>query len=451
MMGGNFRRISQKFYFVSFLSISLFMLFFSPVADGQKIKSLNEILQDGLKNNFDIQIVRNVSQISKNNNSFGNAGYFPTLEADGTGTESNQHINQQYSNGSDIQKTGVKTTNLTAGIELDWTVFNGFLMFAAKHNLNALDKIGMLNFRNQVEISSAAIISAYYNIVRQQEQVKVLKESIKISSIKLDIAKTKFDIGSASKLDYLQAEVDLNADSANYINQVASVKKAKKVLNYLIGEKDTSNYLVADSIILAPAISFNGLQSLALQQNEVILAADARREAALAQIDMAKSGQYPSLTLSSRYNFSDNQAQAGFILLNQANGLNYFGTVRWNLIEGGTVKLGIKNAHINEDIANLTYQDSIASINKQISTNYEDYLANINLVNLVKDNMKFAVENLDIATESYRIGKISLVDFRTAQLGYVNAVTSLENAIYSAKNSEITLMRLTGQIKKEVQ
>lgn len=432
-------------------SIAVFMLTGSPFIYGQKTRSLNDALQTGLKNNFDIQIVKNVSKISKNNNTYGNAGYFPTLEADGVGTASDQHLNQHYSNGSDIQKSGVQSTNLTAGVELDWTVFNGFLMFAAKHNLNALDKIGMLNFRNQVELSSAAIVSAYYNIVRQQEQVKVLKESIKISTIKLDIAKTKFEIGSASKLDYLQAQVDLNADSANYINQVASVKKAKKVLSYLIGEKDTANYAVADTIILAPTILLNGLQSLALQQNETILAADARRESSLAQIDIAKSAEYPSLTLSSRYNFSDNQAQAGFILINQASGLNYFGTVRWNLIEGGTIKTGIKNANINADIADLIYQDSIASVNKQIATTYEDYIASINLVNLVKDNLKYAVENLDISTESYRIGKISLVDFRTAQLGYVNAVTSLENAVYAAKNSEIILMRLTGQINKEAQ
>ena len=427
------------------------MLLITSFSFGQKVKTLNDILQNGLKNNFDIQIVKNVAQMSKNNNTYGNAGYFPTLEADGVGTGSNQSIHQQFSSGSEIQKTGVATSNIAAGIELDWTVFNGFLMFAAKHNLSELDHVGMLNFKNQVEASSAGIISAYYNIVRQQEQVKVFKESIKISTIKLDIAKTKFEIGSSSKLDYLQAEVDLNADSANLVNQIASVRKAKKTLNYLIGEKDTSDYSVADTIVLSPVIPLNGLQSLALQQNEVILATDAKRKAASAQIDMAKSGLYPSLTLSSRYNFSDNKTQAGFILLNEANGLNYFGSVRWNLIEGGTVRLGIKNAELNQNIADLIYQDSIASIDKQISTNYEDYIANINLVNLVKDNMKFAIENLDISTESYRIGKISLVDFRTAQLGYVNAVTSLDNAIYSAKNSEINLMRLTGQINKEAQ
>src|SRR6185437_650846 len=332
-MNFNLNLVKKHFRIISIALALGCQFIFASFAFGQNQKTLPEVLQTGLKNNFDIQIVRNVSQISANNNTLGNAGFFPTLEADGVGTESDQSIHQKYSTGGEVQKSGVNSLNISAGIQLDWTVFNGFLMFANKHNLNALDALGMLNFKYQVETSSAAIISAYYNIVRQAEQVKVYKESIKISTIKLDIAKTKFDIGSSSKLDYLQAKVDLNADSANLINQIASVKKAKKTLNYLMGEKDTSDYNVADTIILAPFIPLNGLQSIALQQNETILAADARRKAALAQIDIAKSFQYPTVTLSSRYNFSDNQTQAGFLLLNEANGLNYFATARWNLIE----------------------------------------------------------------------------------------------------------------------
>jgi len=279
----------------------------------------------------------------------------------------------------------------------------------------------------------------------------VYRESIKISTLKLDIAKTKFDIGSGKRLDYLQSKVDLNTDSASLINQLALVRKAKKTLNYLIGEKDTSDYNVADTILLAPTVLLNGLQSLALQQNETILAADARRQAYDAQIDIARSGLYPTLTLSSRYNYGNAVVQAGPTLLNQYNGLNYFGTVRWNLVEGGTVRTAIKNAHVNEDIADVIYQDSVESINKQIGISYENYVSNLNLVNLLKDNMKFATENLDNASESYKLGKISLVDYRTAQLTYVSSVSSLVNAVYSSKNSEVNLMYLSGQISKEAQ
>ncbi len=428
------------------------LLLIASWTSAQKLRTLSDVLQTGLKNNFDIRIERNAAQINTNNNTYGNAGFFPTLEVDGSATGSVDHEHQVYGSGApEFQQNNVAGSNVLAGIELDWTVFNGFLMFANKRNLNMLDKIGMLNFKSQVEVSSGQIINSYYNIVLQQQQVKVYRESIKISALKLDIAKTKFDVGSGSKLDYLQSKVDLNTDSASLINQLALVRKAKNQLNYLIGEKDTSDYNVADTIILAPTVLLNGLQSLALQQNETILAADARRQSYDAQIDIARSGLYPTLTLSSRYNYGNDVVQAGPTLLNQYNGLNYFGTVRWNLVEGGTIRTAIKNAKVNEDIADLIYKDSVESINKQIAISYENYAANLNLVSLLKDNMKFATENLDIATESYRLGKISLVDYRTAQLTYVNSVSSLVNAVYASKNSEVNLMYLSGQIGKEAQ
>jgi len=434
--------------FIAFGSLMLIALWTSA----QKTKTLNDVLQTGLKTNFDIRIERNSAQINTNNNTYGNAGFFPTLEVDGSAAGSVEHMHQVYGSGApEFQQNNVGGSNVLAGIELDWTVFNGFLMFANKRNLNMLDRIGMLNFKSQVEVSTNQIIDAYYNIVLQQQQVKVDEESIKISTLKLDIAKTKFDVGSGTRLDYLQSKVDLNTDSASLINQMALVRKAKKQLNYLIGEKDTSDYNVADTIILAPTVLLNGLQSLALQQNETILAADARRQSYDAQIDIARSGLYPSLILSSRYNYGNDVVQAGPTLLNQYNGLNYFGTVRWNLVEGGTVRTAIKNAKVSEDIADLIYQDSVESVNKQIGISYENYAANLNLVNLLKDNMKFATENLDMATESYRLGKISLVDYRTAQLTYVSSVSGLVNAVYASKNSEVNLMYLSGQIGKEAQ
>jgi outer membrane protein TolC len=268
---------------------------------------------------------------------------------------------------------------------------------------------------------------------------------------KLDIAKTKFEIGSSSKLDYLQSQVDLNADSTTLLKQVASLRKAKVALKYQMGMKDTSDFVVGDTIKLQPVINFVSLQSLALQQNNQILAINEQKNAALAGIKIAKSYSYPTIGLFSRYNFTNTQAEAGFILINQAAGLNYGASARWNLFEGGTIRTNIANAKIYAENVDLGYEQTVQIINTQLASSYADYIANNNLINLVRENLKFAIENLDISTESYKIGKINLIDYRAAQLGYVNAYTNLFTAIYNAKNSELNLMRLSGQISKEVQ
>lgn len=56
----------------AFLSVS--------TAKAQQVLTLKECLEEGLQNNYSLRIVHNEEQISKNNATLGNAGYFPTLD-----------------------------------------------------------------------------------------------------------------------------------------------------------------------------------------------------------------------------------------------------------------------------------------------------------------------------------------------------------------------------------
>jgi len=73
-------------------------------------------------------------------------------------------------------------------------------------------------------------------------------------------------------------------------------------------------------------------------------------------------------------------------------------------------------------------------------------MTNISLIDLEEANEAIAKENLEITMDKYRIGIITTVEFRTAQLNYVNAKVRYYNAIYQAKLSEITLKELAGDL-----
>jgi outer membrane protein TolC len=426
--------------------LPMLMLFLSVRA--QNVLTLEQALQLGLKNNFDIQLSQRQSDLAHNSNFLGNAGFLPLLETDGSFNQSVQNTNQTFATGLEQSKTGAKTTVYTGGIELDWTVFDGLGMFAARDRLQALDEAGMLNFRNQVEQSSATIISGYFDLVRQQQQLKVTRESIRISGIRLDLAKTKFEIGSTSKLDYLQAKSDMNADSTTLLQQIAAFRKSKRDLNYLIGKTDTADYQVADTIILQPALNITDLENNLLKQNNLLLAAERNQAAANAGIDQAKSLMYPKVGLVSRYNFTNQNSQVGLVLINQTAGLNYGATARWNIFNGTIVQHGVQAAKIQADIARLNYDVTKTNALNQLDKAYEDYVSGNNIVNLVRDNMQVATQNLDIAGERYRIGKSDILEYRQAQLTYIDARNSLLIALYNAKAAETELLRLAGEINK---
>ena len=416
-------------------------------AQAQETLTLEDAMARSLKNNFDIRLSKSQSQVATNSNTYGNAGFYPSVEADASYNRSVQNVKQHLITGQEQNRNGAQTNTLASGVELDYTVFNGFNMFVTKDKLQALDDIGKLNLRNQIDASMLSVVSAYFDVVRQQQQIKVTRESIKISQTKMDIAKSKYEVGASPKLDYLQSKVDLNNDSTNLMQQMAAVRKAKHDLNLLMGQGDgTADYNVSDTIIMMPIIPMETVKSNALKSNAGILSSARNIDANNFAIKQAESAQYPTVNLSSRYNFSTSQAQSGFYTNSQTLGLNYGASARINIFNGFTTKLAIQNAKIQADISKTQFDQQKAVLNDQINKAYEDYVANLNIVKLVNNNQVFATENLNIAYERFKVGKATIIDYRTAQLAYITSRNNLIQAIYNAKASEIQLIRLQGTI-----
>ena len=81
-----------------------------------------------------------------------------------------------------------------------------------------------------------------------------------------------------------------------------------------------------------------------------------------------------------------------------------------------------------------------------MQTAFQTYLTNLELIDLEEKNEGIAKQNLDITLEKFRIGTITTIEFRTAQLNYVNAKVRNSNAQFQAKLSEIALKELAGNI-----
>jgi outer membrane protein TolC len=89
-------------------------------------------------------------------------------------------------------------------------------------------------------------------------------------------------------------------------------------------------------------------------------------------------------------------------------------------------------------------QQSLA-LSAQLVTAYQTYLTNLELIDLEEKN-EVIKQNLDITLDKFRIGTITTLEFRTAQLNYVNAKVRYSNAQFQAKTSEIALRELAGNL-----
>ena len=189
-----------------------------PVA-AQKMLTVEEAIAAALKNNYDIQLVKNDSTSFALDNAYAKAAFLPRINA-GTGLVfNNNNQKQRLADGTVKQSNGIRSDNITAAVSLNWTVFDGFKMFAARDKLAEFVKLGQLNIKSQVVNTIAAIISNYYNIVKQKQQLKAIEEQMGINEERIKLAEKKFSVGLGAKPEILQAKTDLNAQKAAQLQQ----------------------------------------------------------------------------------------------------------------------------------------------------------------------------------------------------------------------------------------
>lgn len=426
---------------------TLLILFLCIVkSNAQGVLTIEEATKIALENNFEIRIAKNNLKISETNVTIGNAGMLPTATATVTDNNSVTNSSQTRQDGTTTSLDNAKNNSLAYGVGLNWTVFDGMRMFARLDQLKELQKLGDSELRRTVLIKIVQVNSAYYDLVQQQHQLAALDTTIVISKQRLTLAQNRFSIGKASKLEVLNAQVDLNSDQVALLRQKETYANAKILLNQHLARDPKIDFSVTDEVTVNNNLVLAELSELAHKQNPAVEAQIINKRIAELQLKQIKADRYPVLNLTSGYNFSENQSSLGFTSQSSSKGFNYGFNARLNIFDG-------LNQHRNEKVAKMEIENTEIAIEQQnlildsqLSTAFQTYLTNLELIDLEEDNVTIAKQNLDITLDKFRIGTITTIDFRTAQLNYVNAKVRYSNAQFQAKLSEIALRELAGNI-----
>ena len=426
--------------------ISFILFLFCIAKSSAQVLTIEDAMKIALENNFEIKIAKNNSTISETNVTVGNAGILPTATANIVDNNNVTNSTQVRQDGTSTTLNNAKNNSLTYGVSLGWTVFDGMRMFARYDQLKELQKLGDAELKRTILVKIGQVNSAYYDLVQQQHQLAALDTTIVISKQRVQLAQNRFTIGKASKLEVLNAQVDLNTDQVALLRQKESYKNAKILLNQYLARNPQIDFAVTDVVTVDNKLVLIDLMDLAKKQNPALESQIINKRIAELQLKQVKASRYPTVNLTSGYNFSESQSSLGFTSENSSKGFNYGFNASLNIFDG-------LNQHRNEKVAKLQIENSQIAIeqqsmilNSQLSTAFQTYLTNLELIDLEEDNQAIAKQNLDITLDKFRIGTITTLDFRTAQLNYVNAKVRYSNAQYEAKLSEIALKELAGNI-----
>jgi outer membrane protein TolC len=408
--------------------------------------TLKDAVEIALKNNYNIKLSQNNSTIASNNVTLGNAGILPVVTGDFNDNNSRQTTKQTRNDGTVNNIRNAKNSNNNYGVNLNWTIFDGFAMFANYDQLKQVDKLGVLQLQDTVQRTVASVIDTYYNLISQNEQIKALKGAIDISRTQLRIANDKFAVGRASRLEVLNAQVNLNTDTGNLVIQYQQFRTTKIQLNQLLIRDLQTDFSVADTIVVDEKLALADVLNNAQLQNPAILSAQINQRLAEINLKQVRATRYPQVGITSGYTFTNSKTPAGFTLSQNVHGFNYGLTASINIFNGFNQNRREKNAKIQIDNASINAKQTKLNIESQINSLFVAYLSGLDLVKLEEANVNLNKKNLDITLDKYKLGNITPLEVREAQRNYLDAQSKFFAAQYQSKQAEIMLKQITNSI-----
>ncbi|MEP7253993.1 MAG: TolC family protein, partial [Ginsengibacter sp.] len=384
-------------------------VFYNHAFAQDTLLTVEDAIRYTIENNFAVTISRNNVEIGKINNNWANAGAIPVIRGSASKTVGVNNLQQKLSNGTTTIRNGNNTKNTSAGILVEWPIFDGFKMFATKRRLEELERNGEYAFRKALNEAVYNVVAGYYNVVTLKEQIRSTAEQIALYRERYVLAQRRFEIGTGAKYEVIQAEVDLNEQKSLLLSTQNSLELAKVSLTNSMGKIPDTSYKVADTIFIQPLPAITDVQSRIEQQNPDLQLVNSDLKILFETRKEVAAQRLPVITLNGNYNFVRNSNGAGFTLFNQTYGPSGSIGVAVPLFNGGLVKKQVAVTDIQIRNQNITIAETKNNIQSTLANAYINYNNSLKIIDLEKNNLQLATENIYIATERFKTLNITSV------------------------------------------
>jgi len=424
----------------------LYLIIFISNPLKSQLLTIENAIDIALKNNFNILVARSFADVDKANNTLGNAGMLPTLGASGTGNVSQGNAKQKLASGVESSSFNSVSKSVNAAVSLSWTLFDGGKMFITKTKLNEIEALGELQFRDTIMQTVYNIVAAYYNVVSQKQQLAAINEVITYNTELVKIFQTSFNAGLSPKTSLLQAQIDLNVYKENALNQQSVIIASKRALNQILSRDANAIFEVSDSIPLGNMPDKNTLIQKLDSANLSILEMQKNVEISRLSAKEFSTLHYPKITFNSAYNISQTNNTFGFLLQNNSYGPTLGATISIPIYQAGNINRQVSVARLQYEQALYGFQNIKLAVNLQLQNALTSYDNQLQLLNIEKDNVALAKENMDISIQRLRLGQTTILEVRLAEDSYGQSLTRLTTFEYNLKIAETKLKQLISQL-----
>ena len=447
----------MKFSFFS-ISVVFIILIFPKNASAQSKLDRQDAIQQMLENNFGIKLAKNQVDIAENNKDILNSGYLPSLTGI-AGAEYDESTSETDFLGFIDEETGeprpdviipdAETQRYNASINVDYLLFDGLGRYYNYKQLKEQYNLTELQARETIENTILQLFSVYYDVARLSENLIVLKQALDISTERVTRAQYQFEYGQNTKLEVLQAEVDVVTDSINVLNAKQELENAKRDLNVVLNRNLDEGFEVDTLVSFQNRIKLETFVLDAEKNNVTLLQAEKQIEISDFNIKATRALLLPTVGLSGSYGWNrTNSPSSAFFpaTVSRNQSLTIGANLTWNIFDGGTSITNLKNAKLLKDADEIQREQIRLQVKRDIANAKGNYENLLKIYEIREQNVETNKNNLQRSEERLKIGQITSIEFRQAQINLINAETSKSLAKYDAKLAELEFLRLTGQL-----
>lgn len=448
-----------------FIMAGMTSLPFTIDAQSTDSLSLEKAIQVALENNHGIQVAENNATISSNNAHRGNANLLPSVDFSSGYSYSQENTTQEFSRAisrgedgqpgqggdepSSVQVDNAASTNLNASLNASYTIFNGLGNIRDYERLKTEKKGSEVEARLTMENTLVQVINTFYQVTRLREQYRIAQESVALSSERLSRVESAYEFGEGSRVDVLNARVDLDTDSVNMVNAKSTLERAKRDLNLQLGRPVDTEYQVREEVTIADNLQLENVMENAREYNKALKSAGYQLEVAHLNEEITNAGKFPRVSMNAGYSFNSQNSEAGILEVNRRRGFSTGISISYNIFDGNRQNVREQNAAIRIDNSKQRYQETKKQVERDLLNAFEIYQNSLYTLKMERRNLENAQVNFERSQEAYQMGQINATQFREAQLNLIRSKNRLNNARYDAKTAEVDLLQLSGRLLEE--
>ncbi len=282
--------------------------------------------------------------------------------------------------------------------------------------------------------------SFYLELLGVRELVSLKKKTMEDMEEVFRSTSERYEKGLVSRLEYLQAKVELENARYDYENALKLYRDMKDNLKVLLNLPPDEEIEITDSLqgVVIDSSVVEHADSLLSERYDIRLLKEQRKSLRYL-LDIQKSATKPSIIAQANYTFS---RPAPNLLSDWGSTWTVSLVGVWNVFDGFRNRGEVKKIEAQMEQVDLSVRFAMNQARVELDRALRSLdIARKNL-HKMETNLKMAKEMFDSAKEQYDKGLIPLIKFRDVQRAYVAAQIGYDMALKDYKKSLLEVWRV---------